>query len=284
MIKFKVPATSANIGPGFDCLGIAYEYYNTYEVEKSDKMLIEGCDKAYTTADNIFNLAFKKTMKVLKKKGSFHVHYTPTIPSSRGLGSSASVIVAGCKTANILYGGKNKLSDDMIFQIASSIEGHPDNTAPAIFGGLTASIKLPDGSFHTTKFAVSNKLSFAVLIPDFKTSTEEARKILPSMYKKEEVVATISHSILMVEALRKGDFKLLKDVCKDYIHEPYRKTLIKDYSYIKKEIEKNNDAILLISGSGPTLLCISRKKDFYKNIKLKNTKADWEIKNLKIKK
>lgn len=283
MIKFKVPATSANIGPGFDCLGLAYTLCNEYKVEKSKVMLIEGCPAEYTTKDNIFNVAFSETMKVLKKTGSFHVHYTPIIPASRGLGSSASVIVAGCMTANILYGGKNKLSKEKIFQIASKIEGHPDNIAPAIFGGLTASVRLDDGSYFHYKYKVSDKLHFTVLIPNFKTSTSEARKILPKAYKKEDVVETISHSILMVEALRKGDFNLLKTVSKDFIHEPYRKTLIKDYNYIKNEIEKNGDAVLLISGSGPTLLCISQKANLYKTIKLKKTIANWEVKKLTIK-
>lgn len=282
MIKFKVPATSANVGPGFDCLGIAYSFYNEYKIEKSDKMIIEGCDPAFTDKDNIFNVAFLETMKKLKKKGSFHVYYKPTIPASRGLGSSASVIVAGCKTANLLYGGAKKLSDDEIFQIASKIEGHPDNVAPAIFGGLTASTKLDSEVFYHKKYNVSKKLYFTVLIPNFKTSTEMARKLLPKNYKKDEAVTMLSHSILMTEALRSGNFELLKTVCKDYIHEPYRKKLIKDYDLIKKTVEKNGDAVLLISGSGPTLLAISNNKNFAKNLKLKGTKALWLIKPLKV--
>lgn len=284
MIKFKVPATSANVGPGFDCFGLAYSFYNEYKIEKSNHMLIEGCDPAHTTKDNIFNVAFNATMKKLKKKGSYHVYYKPNIPASRGLGSSASVIVAGCKTANLLYGGIKKLSDYEIFQIASKIEGHPDNVAPAIFGGLTASTKLLDGTFYHKKFKVSKKLHFTVLIPDFKTSTEIARKLLPKNYKKEEAVAMLSHSVLMIEALQSGDFNLLKTVCKDYIHEPYRKKLIKDYNYIKKNVEKNGDAVLLISGSGPTLLIISKNKNFGKKLKLKNTKANWLIKPMRIEK
>ena len=282
MIKFKVPATSANVGPGFDCFGLAYSFCNEYKIEKSEKMIIEGCDPAFTGKDNIFNVAFLETMKKLKKKGSFHVYYKPTIPTSRGLGSSASVIVAGCKTANLLYGGLKKLSDDEIFQIASKIEGHPDNVAPAIFGGLTASTKLDSGIFYHKKYNVSKKLYFTVLIPNFKTSTEMARKLLPKNYKKNEAVTMLSHSTLMIEALQSGNFNLLKTVCKDYIHEPYRKKLIKDYDLIKKTVEKNGDAVLLISGSGPTLLTISNNKNFAKNLKLKGTKALWIIRPMKI--
>lgn len=282
MIKFKVPATSANLGPGFDCLGLAYNLSNEYTIEKSDKMLIEGCDKRYTTKDNIYNIAFMETMKKLNKKGSFHVYYKPVIPSSRGLGSSASVIVAGCMTANILYGGKNKLNKHEILQIASKIEGHPDNVAPAIFGGFTAATRLNDGSFYSKKYTISKKLSFTALIPDFATKTSEARKILPKKYNKEEVVTNIAHVIFMIEALKNGDFNLLKTASKDYIHEPYRKKLIKDYDYIKKIVEKDGDAILLISGSGPTLIAISKNKNFHKKIKLKGTKATWQIKPLSI--
>lgn len=282
MIKIKVPATSANIGPGFDCLGLAYSFYNEYKIEKADKMQIDGCDPAFNNENNEFNVAFNATMKFLKKKGSYHVIETPNVPASRGLGSSANVIVAGCKTANLLY-GNGKLSDDEIFQIATSVEGHPDNIAPAVFGGLTASVKYENGYYYHSKYRVSNKLYFTVLIPDFQTSTKMARKLLPKNYKKEEVVSTISHCILLVEALRTGNFDLLKAVCKDYVHEPYRKKLIEDYDCIKKTVEKNGDAVLLISGSGPTLLAISKYKDFTKNLKLKNTKANWEIKSCKIK-
>lgn len=282
MIKFKVPATSANVGPGFDCFGIAFNLFNEYAIEKSDKMKITGCDISFTSKTNIFNVAFNETMKVLNKKGSYHVHYEPTIPTSRGLGSSASVIVAGCKTANILYGGFKKLSNDEIFQIASKIEGHPDNVAPAIFGGLTTSTQFKNGKYYHKKYKVSKKLFFTALIPDFKTSTEKARKLLPKNYSKLDTINSISHSVLMVPALQNGDFELLKNVCIDYVHEPYRKKLIKDYDYIKKVIEKNDDAIVLISGSGPTLLVISNNKDFANNIILKNTKANWEIKKVEI--
>lgn len=284
MIRFKVPATSANIGPGFDCFGLAYSFYNEYKIEKSDRMLIEGCEPAHATKDNIFNVAFNETMKKLKKKGSYHVYYNQSIPASRGLGSSASVIVAGCKTANLLYGGRRKLSDDEIFQIASKVEGHPDNVAPAIFGGLTVSTKLIDGTLYHKKFKVSNKLHFTVLIPDFKTSTEMARKLLPKSYKKDEAIKMIANSVLMVEALQSGDFNLLKTVCKDYIHEPYRKKLIKDYNYIKKIVEEKGNAVLLISGSGPSLLVISKKRNFGKKLRLKGTKANWIVKKMKIEK
>ena len=282
MIRFTVPATSANIGPGFDCLGIAFTLCNEYHIKKSDKMIVEGCAPKYRVENNLFNIAFLETMKRLKKVGSFYVYYKSTVPPSRGLGSSANIIIAGCMTANILYGGKNKLSRDKIFQIASEIEGHPDNVAPAIYGGLTASTRLEDGNFFHTKYDVSDKLHFTALIPDFKTSTKKARKMLPKKYEKEKVVQMISHSVLMVEALKSGNFELLKTVCKDYVHEPYRKKLITDYDYIKKEVEKNGDAILLISGSGPTLLIISQKPNFHKSLKLTKTQANWEIKKLEI--
>ena len=283
MIKFKVPATSANIGPGFDCFGLAFSFCNEYQVEKSNKMFIEGCDPVFNNKNNEFNKAFNATMKILNKKGSYHLYEIPKIPSSRGLGSSASVIVAGCKTANILY-GNNKLTNEDIFNISTKIEGHPDNVAAAIFGGLTASVRLNNGKYYCKKYKISNKLYFTALIPDFKTQTQIARKLLPQKYAKNDVISTISHSILMVEALKSGDFNLLKTVCKDCIHEPYRKQLIKDYDNIKKIVEKNGDAVLLISGSGPTLLAISNNASFSNNLILKNTKATWTINPVKIKK
>lgn len=281
MIKFKVPATSANLGPGFDCLGLALSIQNEYEVEKSKKCNIDTPIPEYNKKNNIFNKAFIATMKKLNKTGSFHVKYKPNIPTSGGLGSSASVIVAGCITANILY-GKNKLNNQDIFEIATSIEGHPDNVAPAIFGGLTATITLDNSHLYCKKYDVSNKLYFSILYPDFSVKTSLARKILPNSYKKEEVVKNLSHGILMVEALQNGNFDLLKTVSKDYIHEPYRKKLIPDYDTLKKAVEKTNDSILLISGSGATLLIISKHKNFSKKFKIPKTKAKWTCQDIKI--
>ena len=280
MVKIKVPATTANIGPGFDCLGMAFNIYNEYYVEKAKDFFIDSPIKEFASKKNLFNVAFTKTMNILKKKGSFHLKYNCNVPISRGLGSSANIIVAGCKAANMLY-GNNSLSDNDIFQIATKIEGHPDNVAPAIFGGLTASTALKNGTYFHNKWKVSNKLHFYVLIPDFKTSTEMARKLLPKNYKKEEAVKNISNAIFTTLALEKGNFELLKSSTKDFIHEPYRKKLIGDYDNIKKTVEKLN-GILLISGSGPTLLVISNDKNFEKKLSLKKTYALWSIKKVKV--
>lgn len=281
MIKFKVPATSANLGPGFDCLGLALSIQNEYAIKKSKTLIIDAPITKYNKKNNLFNIAFVATMKKLKKTGSFYVKYVPTIPLSGGLGSSASAIVAGCLTANMLY-GNNKLSKQDIFEIATQIEGHPDNVAPALFGGLTASIQLDNGYLYHKKYKVSNKLYFSILYPDYHIITSMARKVLPKKYLKKDAVKNISHSILMVEALQNGDFDLLKTVSKDYIHEPYRKKLISDYDVLKTAVEQTGDSILLISGSGATLLVISKKKNFSKHFILPKTKANWTYQDVKI--
>ena len=283
MIKIKVPATTANIGPGFDCLGMAFNIYNEYYVEKSKDFFIDTDVEEFATKKNLFNVAFTKTMELLKKSGSFHLRYNYNVPISRGLGSSANIIVAGCMAANILY-GNNKLSSNDIFQIATKIEGHPDNVAPAIFHGLTAATKLKNGAYHYKKWKVSNKFNFYVLIPDFKTSTEMARKLLPTTYKRSEAVQNISNAIFTCVSLASGDFETLKSTSIDYIHEPYRMKLIKDYKSIKKIVEELN-SILLISGSGPTLLVISLRDNIetmLMNKLSKNTSANWDVKKVRV--
>ena len=148
MIKIKVPATCANIGPGFDTMGIALNIYNEFRVEKSKKLDFGNTPKEFANKKNLFYIAYKKTCKVLKKDSNFTLNIVDNIPISRGLGSSASLIVAGAMAANKLNG--NKLSKDEIFEICAEIEGHPDNVAPALYGGLCVSI-IDNKRYHTQK-------------------------------------------------------------------------------------------------------------------------------------
>ena len=269
-------ATSANLGPGFDCLCICFDLYNEYEFFLSDKYTIEGFSEKFSNpSDNLIVKSYEKVFLLKNKKIQFLTirQKIQNIPVSRGLGSSASCIVAGIIMANEILGGI--LSKDEIFQIASMIEGHPDNVAPLIFGGFTCSFQ--EDKYHYINLDVASNLQFFFLIPNFELSTEVARASLPSCVLLEEVVSTLSHSILMVKALEKGDFSLLKMAKKDLIHEPYRYQFIDPKKEMRKILEDYEDIVGLISGAGPSILLISEQ-----DIKNKFSIKNWQLVSVKI--
>lgn len=256
MKTVKTYATSANIGPGFDTLGMCFDIYNEYVYEMSDHYILEGFDEKYSISEN--NLIIKSYEYVLKKY-NYNIVYlklkqlVQNIPSTRGLGSSASCIVCGVLIANDIL--NNLLTKDEIFQLASEIEGHPDNVAPLIYGGFTCSYF--DNEFYQIKLNVHNDYKFYVCIPPFKLSTTLARNVLPKQVDLKTVVSNISHSVAMIKALENGNMKLLQSANNDLLHEPYRYPLINDANVIIDYAKKNN-AICMISGAGPTLLLISK--------------------------
>lgn len=262
MIKIKVPATSANLGPGFDSLAIALNIYNEFRVEKSKKLDFGNVPKEFANKKNLFYIAYKKTCKFLKKDSNFTLNIVDNIPISRGLGSSASLIVAGALAANKLNG--NKLSKDEIFQICCEIEGHPDNVSAALYGGLCVCIS-DNKKYICGKFNIGRKLNFTVIIPDYRLSTTASRKVLPKKYDKADSVFNISRSIYMVEGLKNENMDLIKLGAHDKIHQPYRKKLIKNFDKLKNICEKHGAAFVL-SGAGPTCIAISNKKNLAQQI------------------
>lgn len=279
MIKIKVPATSANLGVGFDTLGIALNIYNVFYIKESDSLIIEGVDKKYQNRDNLFMVAFDKVNEKLNTFKNIHLKIETNIPIARGLGSSASLIVAGATAANYL--NNNKLSTQEIFQICTSIEGHPDNIAPALFGGFTSSF-MHNNIPYTKKIDVHKKYKFTVLIPDFEVSTNQARSVLPSSYSREDTVSNLSNIISLCLSLNDGDDKILKISNNDKIHEPYRKTLIPDFDLLKKECLNKGAYTFMISGSGSTCLTISNDDNFSKKIDTSKCKNNWELIDCKI--
>ncbi|MCI2154070.1 MAG: homoserine kinase [Solobacterium sp.] len=251
MIKFRVPATSANLGPGFDCLGLALNLYNTFEIEPSDELILENTEPRFANPDNLFVQAFRKA-----GGKNLHVRFDCDIPSSRGLGSSAAMIVGGIAAAKLLG---IPLTGNQIFELSAEMEGHPDNAAPCIYGGLTACMIRSNGLYLTRKLPLSEVFHFTVLIPDFEVSTHQARSILPEAYPRSVAAGNGAHAVLLTEAFRTGDFELLKEASIDHLHEPYRKTLIPHFEEARKIAESDTDGKLLISGSGSTCLLISTK-------------------------
>ena len=261
-------ATSANLGPGFDAFGICLNLYNEYSFEVSDKYEIKEFNEKYQEpSNNLIIKSYEEVFNRLNKKviPIKLVQLVHDIPTSRGLGSSASCIVSGVMIANEVLG--NILSIDDVFQIASSIEGHPDNVAPLIFGGLTCSFK--NDKYYTVKCNPCEDFIYTVCIPSFELKTSVARSVLPESIKMSEAVSNISHSVALIKALELGNMELLKQANVDKLHQEYRFPLIKDSKYFI-EFAKNNNATCMISGAGPTILLISKES---LNIKFK----DWQI-------
>lgn len=273
MLKVKTPATSANVGPGFDCFGLALNLFNTFEVELASETKLENVEERFNNEDNLFLQAYKKGCASIGVEDHIHVIFDCQIPVSRGLGSSASLITGGLVAASALH--NNAIDADQLLHYASLMEGHPDNVAPCIYGGLTASIT-HENTFITHKLELFPRWKFAVLIPDFEVSTEQARSILPESYPREIAALNGAHEALMLEALRTGNGALLKIASEDFIHEPYRKKLINEFD----ELEKITEPIgkLLVSGSGSTCLLIYRG-EIPETIKqqIHSLKHNWEL-------
>lgn len=255
-VTVKVPATSANLGPGFDSFGLALTLYNTITLEETENGLeFTGCDAAYANTDNLIYVAYKAAMDYmgLPVKG-LKVEIDAQIPISRGLGSSAALLTAGAMGANALHG--SPLSLQQILEITNPIEGHPDNLAPAIFGGMTASMMYGSEPV-TVPCPLHPDWKFLALVPDFPLSTSAARSVLPASYSRGDAVYNVGRGALVVKALELGNEALLAKAMDDKIHQPYRRSLIADYGIIEEAVQSHGAAFCL-SGAGPTLLCVTR--------------------------
>ncbi|MCC0633617.1 homoserine kinase [Clostridioides sp. ZZV15-6388] len=285
MLEIIVPATSANIGPGFDCLGIALNIYNKFYVEEIESGLeIEGCEDAYKNENNLVYTSMKyffDRLKPAKIPAGIKIKIQSDVPICRGLGSSASCIVAGVIAANALSNAN--LDKCQLLNIASEIEGHPDNVAPAILGNMVVSVTDND-NIHYDIIEIPNELKFCAMIPNFKLSTEKARGVLPKEIPYSDGVFNVSRVALLVSALLNKNFDLLKVACQDKLHQDYRGTLIENYSDIVKKSEQLNSIGVFLSGAGPTIMALIKENDdnFVHNMRdyLSNLNSNWEIKEL----
>ena len=276
MLQVKVNATSANVCVGFDVLGLALSLDNTFTFELKDDFSFKGFLAKYACKEN--NLVYASYIKVFEqlnlKPIPVEIGFTGDIPVSRGLGSSSSLIVAGVFAANYFIG--NKLSKEQLLDICCQIEGHPDNVAPAILGGLVASYKTNNG-YQSISYPVSNKLKFFAVIPPFELPTHKARAVLPKALEYKDIINNLSRIIHLPKAFKEGDIKLLKDLFNDKLHEPYRGSLIKGYSEIK-ELLADEAAAFAISGSGSTMLIIAYDDSVINKI----SHLGYEIKSLSV--
>jgi homoserine kinase len=260
MIKIRVPATSANLGPGFDCLGLALDIWNEITFEEADGMTFqvtgEGAEKLNHRPKNLLTDSFKRVYEICGQPlRGVNIQAQNNILHSSGLGSSAAAIVAGIYSANELL--NKPLDTNALVKLSTEIEGHPDNVAPALLGGLVISV-MTESEVITRRYDVP-PLSIVIVKPDIQWQTHTARSVLPNAVPRADAIFNIGRTALVIDALRNGDLELLRKVMDDRIHQPYRlKHMAAGLDVY--ETAKHLGAAAL-SGAGPAIICfISNEK------------------------
>ncbi|MEA5463821.1 homoserine kinase [Leptothoe sp. PORK10 BA2] len=258
--QITVPATTANIGPGFDCLGAALTLYNHFTFTPADTLTIsisgKEADRLSTGPDNLVYKSYETFYHHLNKPTPpVQIHIDLHVPLSRGLGSSSTAIVGGLVGANLLAG--NPLSQNEIAALATDIEGHPDNVVPALLGGCRLSVQGENDELTLCQIPWHESIIPIVIIPDFELSTAAARQVLPGSYSRNDAIFNTAHLALLTQALASGNGEWLTKALCDRIHQPYRKTLIPNYTDIYSNALASGAWGLVISGAGPTLLALA---------------------------
>jgi homoserine kinase len=255
-VRVRVPATSANLGPGFDALGVALSVYNRFEAEESDRLELSGCEEAFRGADNLFVQGYRRGIEALGSRfRGLRVRFDADIPVARGLGSSSACIVGGILAADALHGGR--MGKAAILDLAAAIEGHPDNVAPAILGGFAAAV-LEEGRVRAVRGAIGGDIVFNALVPPFKLETAKARAVLPKYLPFKDAVFNVGHAALAAAAFATHDFDALGAACKDRLHEDYRAPFIPGFRGIVDAARGAGAIAVYLSGAGPTIMAISR--------------------------
>ncbi|WP_248927380.1 homoserine kinase [Paenibacillus hamazuiensis] len=257
-VRVKVPASTANLGPGFDTLGMALDVYAWIEMGIAEETRIElfGEQMKGIRADKS-NLVYEVAQMVFAKAGVSHpelyIGMYSDIPLTRGMGSSASAIVGGLAAANALIG--SPFSRDELFQMATALEKHPDNVGASLFGGLVVAFWDGERAEHI-RIEPSERLEVLVAIPEFQLSTEKARGVLPRQLSMKDAVFNVGHSSVLVAALCTGNLEMIPRAMKDALHQPYRAALIPGMDTILREATQHGALGAALSGAGPTLLAL----------------------------
>ncbi|WP_419872196.1 homoserine kinase [Candidatus Pristimantibacillus sp. PTI5] len=258
----KIPASTANLGPGFDTLGMALSLYAWIELRVSEQTEFHFYgDQMKGLPKDKSNLIYKVAQLVFKEAGvsvpELSISMHSDIPLTRGLGSSASAIVGALAAANALIGGP--LSDDKLFQIATALEGHPDNVGASLFGGIVVSAWDGERADYI-RIEPDRRLKTLVAIPAFQLSTEKARHALPSQISMADAVFNVGRSSLLVAALAGGDLGMIRHAMKDRLHQPYRAALIPGMATILEHAVEYGALGVALSGAGPTLIAFAEDK------------------------
>lgn len=262
-ITIRVPGTTANCGPGFDSVGMACTIYNYLTLEETANHTIrvevqgEGQGVIPLSERNIaVSAALSVFERVKYRHNGFVVKMKNNIPLARGLGSSAAAIVSGLMAANLLTG--EKLSKDDLLEMATEIEGHPDNVAPAIFGGVTISF-MNNEKAKCLHMIPPVPLAMIVAVPDFTLATSSARQVLPKQIPFQDALFNVSRVALLIGSLCSGDYRNLFYAFQDKLHQPYRKSLIKGIDTVFANAREAGAIGVAISGSGPCIVAFARE-------------------------
>ena len=292
-ITVKVPATTANMGAGFDCIGMALNMYNKLTIEEADHFSIEIFGESGDINDTVTQEVLKSKKNIAYRAISYYyakigVH-VPTLKLTmdneilfaRGLGSSSAAIVAGFAAANEL--NNRHFCNDVLIQMATEIEGHPDNVAPALLGGLVITATEFGKVCHTKLPICNDELSFIAFISDIESKTVDARGKLPNSYTKEDVVFNISRAVLFAASMVTKNWDNLRIAVDDKIHQPYRKDA--DFDSIKDLAYSLGAKAVFLSGAGSTIMAIvlrNHEQNFLKYITphLDTLEGTWRLRPL----
>ena len=290
-VAVTVPATSANLGPGFDCMGLALDLWDDVSVHAMTgptSVIVEG-EGAGNVEQGEDNLVVRALRFALDRVGAPQVgvrmHCTNRIPHSRGLGSSASAIVAGVALARALVGEEDVLGRQEILQIGTQMEGHPDNAAPALLGGMRASF-MESGKPVVAEVPIAENVGFIAMIPNFETRTSDLRRALPESVPMQDVIFNLSRVAVLLRAMETGEMDLIGRAMQDRLHQPYRAGLIRECDRARVAALASGAAAFCISGSGSTCLAIAeaaRAEQIVGKIReaLAKSECEWRVLALK---
>ena len=258
-----VPATTANLGPGFDCLGAALDLNNRFAMRRIEgggerfELIIEGSEGSHLRGGPE-NLVYRAAQRVWKAAGlepvALEARVRLAVPPARGLGSSATAIVAGLMGANALVG--EPLSKEKLLELAIDIEGHPDNVVPSLLGGLCMTAKAASQRWRVVRCEWTSTVKAVVAIPSIRLSTSEARRAMPKAIPVSDAVVNLGALTLLLQGLRTGNGDLISDGMHDRLHEPYRWRLIKGGDQVKQAAMDAGAWGCAISGAGPSVLAL----------------------------
>jgi homoserine kinase len=260
-VTVRVPATTSNVGPGFDTLGIALKLHNQISIRENDELIIERVDAmrgnpaALAMTREAMDAFFQRSK--IKPHGA-QVEVKGDVPAAGGLGSSVTVRLGIVFALNELNG--RPLADTELLEVVAELEQHPDNAAPALFGGFVVS-GIIDGTIRYRRFHVPGRLKFVAIIPDFAVPTEKARALLPRQVPLADAVENLRRVALITSIFATGDFSLLRGLFEDKLHQPYRKKLI---PMLDEVIAASVEAGALggwLSGSGSSIMCLTEQKE-----------------------
>ncbi|MBR6824484.1 MAG: homoserine kinase [Firmicutes bacterium] len=262
MVKVRIPATTANLGCGFDTFGLALGYYNYIEMELAENTWVtvkgQGQQRLAKGANNMIVRAAARVADRVGVKTGFSLQAENNIPLSRGMGSSSAAIVGGMYAANYLLG--EPLSIDELFEMAVEMEGHPDNVAPAIYGGFTISYKR-DGKYGCRKLEAPKRLTTVLAVPEVTVSTKAARGILPQEVSLADAVYNLGQAAMLATSVATGDLEAFGASLTDKLHQPYRMQLIPGAEQVMENAVKAGAVGAAISGSGSTMIAFCNGRE-----------------------